>query len=98
MSNLAYSKFADIPDSRDMAGAFKSALDSGKITQKENDLWHFVLTTYGNNGFSTKELERDFRNAAYATIRGFVMKFTELGLLTERVYGNRKKYMASSPI
>ena len=36
--------------------------------------------------------EKDFGNAAYATIRNFVLKFTELGLLTAVPYGNRTKY------
>ena len=39
-----------------------------------------------------KQLEKDFRNAAYATIRTFVMKFHEMGLLTARKAGNRVFY------
>ena len=42
--------------------------------------------------FSTKQLEKDFGHAAYATIRTFVLKFTELGLLRAEKYGNRTKY------
>lgn len=42
--------------------------------------------------FTTKQLEKDFRNAAYATIRTFVMKFHEMGLLTARKAGNRVFY------
>lgn|GEM_PF-6264104 len=34
----------------------------------------------------------EFVLAAYATIRGFVLKFTELGLLGVQKYGNRNKY------
>ncbi|RGF79491.1 hypothetical protein DXA70_02300 [Faecalibacterium sp. OF04-11AC] len=48
----------------------------------------------GSNGaeeFTTKQLEKDFRNAAYATIR-FVMKFHEMGLLAARKAGNRVFY------
>ena len=48
----------------------------------------------GSNGaeeFTTKQLEKDFRNAAYATIR-FVMKFHEMGLLVARKAGNRVFY------
>jgi hypothetical protein len=37
-------------------------------------------------------LEKDFGDAAYATIRGFVLKFEELGLLSSVKYGNRNKY------
>ena len=43
-------------------------------------------------GPRTKQLEKDFRNAAYATIRTFVMKFHEMGLLTARKAGNRVFY------
>ena len=43
-------------------------------------------------GPRTKQLEKDFGNAAYATIRSFVLKFEQLGLLTSARYGNRLKY------
>jgi len=36
--------------------------------------------------------KKDFANAACATIRGFVPKFTDLGLLRSIKYGNRNKY------
>ena len=72
--------------------AFDDALSQGKITEKETALWRFVLSAYGDTEFSTKQLEKDFGNAAYATIRGFVLKFEELGLLYSVKYGNRKKY------
>jgi Fic family protein len=72
--------------------AFDQALEAGEITAKEKDLWGFVLSAYGTGEFSTKQLERDFANAAYATIRGFVLKFAGLGLLTAQTYGNRVKY------
>ena len=62
-------------------GAFQTVLERGGITEKEKDLWHFVLSAYGNGEFSTKQLERDFGNAAYATILSFVLKFEKLGLL-----------------
>lgn len=71
---------------------FTKILDSGKVTKKEVDLWKFVISEYGSEQFSTKQLEKDFQNAAYATIRGFVNKFEELGLLTKQVYSNRNKY------
>ena len=72
--------------------SFKEALAQGKITEKEAALWQFVLSCYGNEEFSTKQLEKDFGNAAYATIRGFVLKFESLGMLTSTRYGNRVKY------
>ena len=71
---------------------FNAALKNGKITEKEKELWNFALSAYGQNEFSTKQLERDFQNAAYATIRSFVLKFTRLQLLTTVSYGNRIKY------
>ncbi len=76
--------------------AFDDALSQGKITEKESALWHFVLSVYGTTEFSTKQLEKDFGNAAYATIRGFVLKFEELGLLRSIKYGNRNKYQVIS--
>lgn len=72
--------------------SFKEALAQGKITEKEAALWQFVLSCYGNEEFSTKQLEKDFGNAAYATIRGFVLKFESLGMLASTRYGNRVKY------
>ena len=80
-----------LPQVNTMA-VFSKALDDGIITEKEKDLWNFVLSAYGNREFSTKQLERDFGNAAYATIRGFVLKFENLGLLSAQKYGNKVKY------
>lgn len=71
---------------------FKKALEQGSVTEKEQALWHFVLSAYGDGEFSTKQLEKDFGNAAYATIRSFVLKFEKLGLLRSSKYGNRIKY------
>ena len=48
--------------------------------------------TYGDAEFSIKQLEKGFGNAAYATIRSFVVKFEKLGLLKSTQYGNRVKY------
>ena len=76
----------------DGLSVFNAAIEDGKVTAKERDLWNFVLSAYGDGEFSTKQLERDFGNAAYATIRGFVLKFTQLGLMKARKYGNRVKY------
>ena len=72
--------------------AFEEALQQGKITEKERALWQFVLTAYGSEEFSTKRLEKDFGDAAYATLRSFVLKFENLGLLTSVHYGSRVKY------
>ena len=72
--------------------AFQTALSHGQVTEKEKTLWEFVLSAYGGAEFSTKQLEKDFGNAAYATIRSFVLKFEKLGLLKSTKYGNRMKY------
>ena len=77
------------------AREFTSVLASGSITEKEQALWAFVLSAYGMEEFSTKQLERDFGAAAYATIRKFVLKFESLGLLTSRHLSNRVKYRVS---
>ena len=87
-----YHKLDDALPAPITTGAFDDALAQGKITEKETALWRFVLSAYGDTEFSTKQLEKDFGDAAYATIRGFVLKFEELGLLYSVKYGNRKKY------
>ena len=71
---------------------YQTAFAEGKITEKERLLWEYVLSAYGTEEFTTKQLEKDFRNAAYATIRTFVMKFHEMGLLVARKAGNRVFY------
>ena len=71
---------------------YQTALSEGKITEKERLLWEYVLSAYGTEEFTTNQLEKDFRNAAYATIRTFVMKFHEMGLLAARKAGNRVYY------
>ena len=71
---------------------FAKLLEEGRVTEKERDLWNFILAAYGTNEFSTKQLEKDFGNAAYATIRGFALKFEKLGLLNSKKYGGRIKY------
>lgn len=71
---------------------YDHAVKNGKITEKETKLWKFVLSFYGTEEFSTKQLEKDFGDAAYATIRGFVLKFEDMGLLSSVKYGPRVKY------
>ncbi len=71
---------------------FQIRLKNGEITAKEKELFYFVLSNYGAEEFSTKQLERDFTNCAYATIRTFVLKLSDAGILEEHIYGNRKKY------
>ena len=62
---------------------YDEAIKAGALTAKEKDLWEFVISCYGTDEFSTKQLEKDFGNAAYATIRSFVLKLEKLGLLTD---------------
>lgn len=80
-----------IPPQADLQ-VYQTALANRKITEKERLLWEYVLSAYGTEEFTTKQLEKDFRNAAYATIRTFVMKFHEMGLLAARKAGNRVYY------
>jgi len=47
---------------------------------------------YGTNEFSTKQLEKDCKNAAYARIRTFVLKLESKGLLASQKYGPRTHY------
>ncbi|WP_338102687.1 hypothetical protein [Methanolapillus millepedarum] len=71
---------------------FQKHLEAGDVTEKEKDLFYFVVSTYGTNEFSTKQLEKDYRDVAYATVRTFVLKFEGFGLLKSQKYGNRVKY------
>ena len=79
-------------NSTDALSAYDEAVKSGELTKKEVALWQFVISCYGTEEFSTKQLEKDFGNAAYATIRSFVLKLEKLGLLTSVKYGTRTKY------
>jgi len=90
--NNVYNKMDKGTASVDSIAVYEEALKSGRITEKEKRLWQFVLSCYGTDEFSTKRLEKDFGDAAYATIRAFVLKFEELGLLTSAKYGTRVKY------
>lgn len=71
---------------------YNSALSSGEITQKEAKLWQFVLSAYAGDTFTTKQLERDFGDVAFATVRTFVLKFTNLGLLNAQKMKNKVLY------
>ena len=71
---------------------YQQLLQEGKITAKEKELWEYVLSAYGGEEFTTKQLEKAHGNVAYATVRGFVLKFSEAGLLKAQKYGGRTKY------
>ncbi len=90
--NNVYNKMNEGTTVVDVFAIYDEAIKAGKITEKETKLWRFVLSCYGTEEFSTKQLEKDFGDAAYATIRGFVLKFEDLGLLTSTKYGPRVKY------
>ncbi|WNY28237.1 hypothetical protein MmiEs2_04210 [Methanimicrococcus stummii] len=87
-----FSQFENYDVDDDILAEFRAVLESGSVTEKEKDLFYFVLSNYGSAEFSTKDLEKDFRNVAYATVRTFVLKFEELGLLKSQKYGARTKY------
>ena len=73
--NNVYNKMNEGTTAVEILTSYDSAVKDGKITEKETKLWKFVLSFYGTEEFSTKQLEKDFGDAAYATIRGFVLKF-----------------------
>ncbi len=76
--------------------AYDTEVKKGNVTKKETELWKFVISFYGTEEFSTKQLEKDYGNAAYATIRSFVLKFEALGLLNSVKYGTRTKYFVNN--
>ena len=90
--NNVYNKMNEDSAAVETLTVYDDAVKEGKITEKETKLWRFVLSAYGTGEFSTKRLEKDFGDAAYATIRGFVLKFEQLGLLSSVKYGPRVKY------
>ena len=76
----------------DLTERYNEILRSGEVTVKEAKLWQFVLSTYGGEGFTTKQLEKDFGDAAFATVRKFALKFSELGLLDAQKMKNKVIY------
>lgn len=76
----------------DLTERYNEILRSGEVTVKEAKLWQFVLSTYGGEGFTTKQLEKDFGDAAFATVRKFALKFSEFGLLDAQKMKNKVIY------
>ncbi|MDD7401577.1 MAG: Fic family protein [Eubacteriales bacterium] len=76
--------------------SYQALLRAGQITAKERDLWNFILSFYGFADFSSKELERDFGQAAYATIYKFLKKFTRFQLLIQTDFSSRPRYKVKS--
>ena len=72
-TNNVYNKMNEGSAAVETLTVYDDAVKDGKITEKETQLWKFVLSAYGTGEFSTKRLEKDFGDAAYATIRGFVL-------------------------
>ena len=87
-----YEKMTADSISSDTLQNYRHAFTAGKITEKEAKLWQFVLSAYANESFTTKQLEKDFGDAAYATIRSFVLKFADLGLLNAQKMKNKTVY------
>lgn len=87
-----YNRMGENRNQEQSISKYQNALAAGKVTEKEKDLFEFVISAYGGSEFSTKQLEKDFANAAYATIRSFVLKFEDMGILSSQRYGNRVKY------
>lgn len=90
--NNVYNKMSQNTVATNTLDNFESLISSGNLTAKEVELWRFAVSNYGLNEFSTKQLEKDFGNAAYATIRSFVIKLEKMNMLKSTRYSNRVKY------
>lgn len=87
-----YEKMTDDAIKPNTLEKYNSVLAGGKITEKEARLWQFVLSAYAGDTFTTKQLEKDFGDAAFATVRSFVIKFADLGLLNAQQMKNKVLY------
>lgn len=87
-----YDKFDETSLNSHTLELYDEALKDGEITIKEKELWKFVLSSYGENTFTTKQLEKDYRDVAYATVYNFVLKFSKLGLLSSTKLANKTLY------
>lgn len=56
---------------------------------------NLLLSCSGFPVHTTKQLEKDFGDAAFATVRSFVLKFTDLGLLNAQKMKNKVLYSVS---
>lgn len=90
--NNVYNNITEVSTTFETITAYNDAVKCGKVTEKETKLWKFILSYYGTEEFSTKQLEKDYGDVAYATIHSFVLKFEELSLLSSVKYGARVKY------
>jgi len=87
-----FSKLEEKRENEKPLAKFNDILKTGNITEKEKDLFLYILSSYGDSEFSTKTLDKDFKDVAYATARRFVLKFEDKGLLSSQKYGNRVEY------
>lgn len=97
-TKYVYNKIPDYTVNIDILSKYKQLSVNGRFTSKEEQLWAYVITRYGFDSFTTKKLEKDFGDAAYATIRSFVIKFEKLELfeshkLTNKVIYNIKLHL-----
>ena len=87
-----YHQLEDVASSASAIGAFQTVLSGAALQKRRRTCGILSSRPMAMVEFSTKQLERDFGNAAYATILSFVLKFEKLGLLQSQKYGNRVKY------
>ncbi|WP_368234466.1 hypothetical protein [Anaerotruncus rubiinfantis] len=73
----------------DTMDLYQQALHGGKSPKKRMFCGSLSFLLIAEGGFSTKQLKKDFQNAAYTIIRSFVLKFEELGSLHAVKYGSR---------
>ncbi|MBR5228784.1 MAG: Fic family protein, partial [Firmicutes bacterium] len=97
MQTQVYATIGEATFESNVLNQFKQLINDGEITEKEKQLFHFILLHYGENEFSTKQLEKDFGNCAYATIRAFVLKLKAKNILDVNAYKNRNKYFLKAP-
>ncbi|MCF0231728.1 MAG: Fic family protein [Enterococcus sp.] len=71
---------------------YQKKLEKTQLSQKQAALYKYALAQFSDLEFSTKDLQKAYSNAAYATIRDFVIKFEKLGILEKHPYSNRPKY------
>ena len=87
-----FDKMSDALPAPEAHAVFIKALEEGRITDKDRDLWLYVLSAFGKNEFSARQLTHDYGNASYSTVFNFTHKFTSLGLLASQRKKDRVSY------
>ena len=87
-----YHKLVTALPAPSITDAFQRALEQGNVTEKEQALWHFVLTAYGSSEFLPNSWRKPSGMLPMRRSVDFVLKFEKLGLLRAARYGNRVKY------